>query len=199
VFGSRSKGPASRFLVVGIGNPGASYARTKHNVGSELVERLASDLGVDLRRTRHQMRTGEGFIDGTPVLLAIPTTYMNDSGRPVARLVRKEGIKPDHLVVVQDELDLAPGVVKLKAGGGTAGHNGLRSIEAALRSRDFLRVRIGVGKPPSKDEGADHVLTKFAPGERELVAGASERGLEGIKLLVTDGLDAAQNALHAPT
>jgi PTH1 family peptidyl-tRNA hydrolase len=198
VFGAKAKGPTAAYLIVGLGNPGPSYARTKHNVGSELVERLASGLGVDLKRTRHQMRTAEGTLDGTPVILGVPTTYMNDSGRPIARLVRKGSVPLEHLVIVQDELDLAPGVVRLKEGGGTAGHNGLRSIEAALRSRDFLRVRIGVGKPPSKEEGADHVLSRFTPDERELVAAASDRALEGIKLLVTHGIDAAQNALHAP-
>jgi PTH1 family peptidyl-tRNA hydrolase len=194
VFGRGSK-PA--YLIVGLGNPGPGYAKTKHNVGSELVERLASDIGTQLRRTRHQMRVAEGAIGSTSVVLAVPTTYMNESGRPIARLVRKEGTGPGHLVVVQDELDLQPGVVRLKVGGGTAGHNGLRSIEAALRSRDFLRVRIGVGKPPSKDEGADHVLSRFSPDERELVAAAADRALEGIKVLVRDGVDAAQNVLHA--
>lgn len=195
MFGRHGSKPA--FLIVGLGNPGPSYSRTKHNVGSELVDRLASDRGIELKRTRHQMRIGDTAIEGVPVVLGVPTTYMNDSGRPIARLVRKQGVKPEQLVVVQDELDLAPGVVRLKVGGGTAGHNGLRSIEAALRSRDFLRIRIGVGKPPSKHDGADHVLSRFAPGERELVAAATERALEAITILVRDGVDAAQNVLHA--
>jgi PTH1 family peptidyl-tRNA hydrolase len=200
VFGRRPpKGPGAPYLIVGIGNPGSGYARTKHNVGSELVERLADQIGAELKRTRNQARVGEGTLEDAPVVLAVPTTYMNDSGRPVARLVRKRGVPVDHLVVVQDELDLAPGVVRLKEGGGTAGHNGLRSIEAALRSRDFLRVRIGVGKPPSKFEGADHVLSKFTPDERKLVDAASERALEALGVLVRDGVDAAQNVLHAPT
>jgi PTH1 family peptidyl-tRNA hydrolase len=197
VFGRgpfRGSGPA--WLVVGLGNPGPGYARTKHNVGSELVERLAGDEHIELKRTRNQIRVGEGAIGDAPVVLAVPTTYMNDSGRPIARLVRKQGVRPDRLVIVQDELDLAPGVARLKVGGGTAGHNGLRSIEAALRSRDFLRVRIGVGKPPSKFEGADHVLSKFTPDERELVAAASDRALEAIRVLVRDGADAAQNLLN---
>jgi PTH1 family peptidyl-tRNA hydrolase len=191
------RGSRPTYVIVGIGNPGPSYARTKHNVGSELVERLAAEIGVELKRNRHQMRVAEGALGDSPVVLGVPTTYMNESGRPIARLVRKEGIRPDHLVVVQDELDLAPGVARLKVGGGTAGHNGLRSIEAALRSRDFLRIRIGVGKPPSKEEGADHVLSRFTPDERELVAAATDRALEGVRVLVRDGVDAAQNVLHA--
>lgn len=197
MFG-RSSGPRSSFLIVGLGNPGASYARTKHNVGSELVETLAKQIGVDIKRARGQMRVAEGHLDGAPVTLGIPTTYMNESGRPIAKLVRKLSVPFDHLVVVQDELDLEPGVARIKAGGGVAGHNGLRSIEASLRSRDFLRVRIGVGKPPSKEQGADHVLTRFTPAERELVDAASARALEAIEILVREGVDAAQNHLHAP-
>lgn len=192
------RGSRPRFVIVGLGNPGPAYARTRHNVGAELVDRLAADLGADLKRTRGQARVVETDLEGQPVVLAIPTTYMNDSGRAVARLVRKQGIKPDHLVVVQDELDLPPGRVRFKAGGGTAGHNGLESIAASLRSRDFLRVRIGVGKPPSKEKGADHVLSKMTPEDRELIDGAITRGAEALRVLVRDGLDAAQNAVHAP-
>ncbi len=191
------RGARASFLIVGLGNPGPRYASTKHNVGAELVERLAEQSRVDLTRTRGQIRVGEGEIEDQPVVFAIPTTYMNESGRPIARLLKKQGMRPEQLVIVQDELDLAPGVVRLKVGGGTAGHNGLESIAASLRSRDFLRVRIGVGKPPSKFEGADHVLSKFHPDERELIDGAIERGLQGVRVLVRDGVDAAQNVLHA--
>jgi len=196
VFG---RGSRPRYVIVGLGNPGPAYAKTRHNAGANLVEQLAGQIGVDLKRTRAQARVGEGDLEGSNVVLAVPTTYVNDSGRPVARLVRKQSIKPGQLVVVQDELDLPPGVVRLKVGGGTAGHNGLRSIEASLRSRDFLRLRIGVGKPPSKEEGADHVLSKLAPRDRELIDAAIARGIEGLHVLVRDGVDAAQNMLHAAT
>ncbi len=192
MFGRGSK-PA--FAIVGLGNPGPSYSRTRHNVGAELVERLSN---ADLKRTRGQMRVAETDVEGVPVVLGIPTTYMNESGRPIARLVKKEGLRPAQLLIVQDELDLPPGRVRLKEGGGTAGHNGLRSIEAALRSRDFLRLRIGVGKPPSKEEGKDHVLSKMPPDVRKLIDDSIERGLEAVKVLVRDGFDAAQNFLHAP-
>ncbi|HYZ91093.1 MAG TPA: aminoacyl-tRNA hydrolase [Actinomycetota bacterium] len=196
VFPGR-RGNRPSYLIVGIGNPGPAYARTRHNVGTRLVELLAEQSGAELKRTRGQARVAEAEIDGHAVVLAVPTTYMNESGRPVARLVRKQGISPDRLVVVQDELDLSPGTVRLKVGGGTAGHNGLESIQAALRSRDFLRLRIGVGKPPSKEEGADHVLSRMRPEDAEAVEGAIERGLEAMRVLVRDGVDAAQNLLHA--
>lgn len=192
------RGSRPSYVIVGLGNPGPAYARTRHNVGAELVDRFASELGADLKRTRGQARVVDAELEGHPVVLAIPTTYMNDSGRAVARLVRKQGIKPDHLVVVQDELDLPPGRVRFKSGGGTAGHNGLESIAASLRSRDFLRLRIGVGKPPSKEEGADHVLSKMTLDDRELIDNAITRGREALRVLVRDGLDAAQNVLHAP-
>lgn len=192
------RGSRPGYVIVGLGNPGPAYARTRHNVGAELVEGLGRSCGADLKRTRGQARVAEVELEGHAVVLAIPTTYMNDSGRPIARLVRKQGVAPDRLVVVQDELDLPPGRVRLKAGGGTAGHNGLESIAASLRSRDFLRLRIGVGKPPSKAEGADHVLSKMPPEDRALIDAAIERGTEAILLLVSEGLDAAQNALHAP-
>lgn len=191
------RGSRPSYVIVGLGNPGPAYARTRHNVGARLVERLASESGAELKRTRGQMRITEVEIEQTPVVLSVPTTYMNESGRPIARLVRKQGISPDRLVVVQDELDLLPGQVRLKAGGGTAGHNGLESIQAALRSRDFLRMRIGVGKPPSKEEGADHVLSKMRPEDGEAVEAAIVRGTEALRVLVRDGLDAAQNQLHA--
>lgn len=192
------RGSRPGHVIVGLGNPGPAYARTRHNVGAELVEGLARRSGVDLKRTRGQARVVEADLDGHPVVLAIPTTYMNDSGRPIARIVRKQGIRPEQLIVVQDELDLPPGRVRLKSGGGTAGHNGLESIAASLRSRDFLRLRIGVGKPPSKDEGADHVLSKMTPDDRSLIDAAIERGTEALRVLVSEGLDAAQNVLHAP-
>lgn len=194
VFGRGSK---PKFVIVGLGNPGPAYARTRHNVGSELVERLASQAGADFKRTRGQARVTEAEIESTPVVLAIPTTFMNDSGRPIARLVKKENVSPKQLLIVQDELDLPLGRVRLKDGGGTAGHNGLRSIEAALRSRDFLRLRIGVGKPPSKEEGVDHVLSKMTPDDRKLIEDSIERGLRAVHVLIADGLDAAQNFLHA--
>lgn len=196
MFG-RGRGARPVYVIVGLGNPGPAYARTRHNAGAELVDRLAAEVGAKLERTRHQMRLAEADVDGVPVVLGVPTTYVNTSGRPVARVVRKQGVRPEHLVVVHDELDLEPGVARLKAGGGVAGHNGLRSIEASLRSRDFLRLRIGVGKPPSKEEGADHVLSRLTPEERALIDGAIDRGVEALRLLVTKDLDAAMNRLHA--
>ena len=184
-------------VVVGLGNPGSAYARTRHNLGAVLVERLAARLGADLRRGRGQARTAEVRVGGAAAVLAVPTTFMNLSGPAVARVARKAGVKPDQILVCHDELDLAFGRVRLKAGGGTAGHNGLKSVEASLRSRDFLRLRIGIGRPPAGVDPADFVLKPFLPDEREPISESVDRGVEAVELLLTEGLDAAQRALHS--
>lgn len=193
------RGGRPSYVIVGLGNPGPAYRRTRHNAGAELVERMAESCGAKLERNKRQMRQAEAVLEDRTVVLAVPTTFMNECGRAVARLVRKQGIPAGELVVVHDELDLPPGRVRLKAGGGTAGHNGLRSIEASLRSRDFLRLRVGVGKPPSKFEGADHVLSKMTPEERELIDDAIDRGTQALRSLVREGVDAAMNRLHGGT
>src|SRR5882724_12310577 len=139
-------------LVVGLGNPGDDYRRSRHNVGAEVVEILATRHAAKLKAEKGlHARVDVVRIGGRRVALAIPQTYMNDSGAAVAPLVRRYGVTPEQLVIVQDELDLAPAALKLKAGGGLAGHNGLRSIKAALKTDVFLRVRIGVGKPVTKE------------------------------------------------
>lgn len=184
-------------LVVGLGNPGPGYARTRHNLGAVLVERLTERCGARLDRTRGQARVADVRVADRPLTLAVPTTYMNLSGAPVARLVRKAGVKPDGLLVVHDELDLPLGRLRLKAGGGTAGHNGLKSVEASLRSRDFLRLRLGIGRPPAGDDPAEFVLRPFLPDEREAAEAMVDRGIAAIQRLVSEGLDAAQLDLHS--
>lgn len=186
-------------LVVGLGNPGRQYERTRHNVGQEAVERLAARLGAHLkpgRRDRALVATAA--IGDHPVVLAVPTTFMNDSGLAVAALIRRNGFVPvDRLIVVHDELDLAPGVVRVKVSGGLAGHNGLRSIVQQVRSPDFIRVRIGVGRPPSKEHGAGHVLSRLPPAERELLDIAVERAADAVELCVAEGVEAAMRRINS--
>ena len=145
----RRRGTAADLLVVGLGNPGDEYARTRHNVGAEVVEILAARHGATLKKGKERARVDQVRIGSSLVALAIPLTYMNDSGLAVTALARRYGVEPEQIVIVQDELDLPVGVLKVKNGGGLAGHNGLRSIKAHLHSDEFLRVRIGVGKPVS--------------------------------------------------
>jgi PTH1 family peptidyl-tRNA hydrolase len=184
------------WLIVGLGNPGKEYARTRHNVGQEVVAELARRRGDTLKSGRDnalvaESRIGAGEAEQRAVL-AFPLTYMNESGQAVRALVRRYGIDdPTRIVVVQDELDLPPTVVRVKNGGGLAGHNGLRSVVAHLGTQDFLRVRIGVGKPPSKEAGAGHVLSRLPAKQRELYDVAVQEAADAVEQIVTEGVDAA--------
>ena len=180
-------------LVVGLGNPGKEYSRTRHNVGEEAVRLVAARTGATWKpATRDRALVAEATVGGKRVLLAFPTTYMNDSGIAVRALMKRHGlVDPTALVIVHDELDLPPGTVRVKAGGGLAGNNGLRSVTAHLHTQDYLRVRIGIGKPPSKERGADHVLSRLSPSERVLLDVAVERAADAVEAIVADGVDVA--------
>lgn len=186
-------GTPADLLVVGLGNPGAEYARTRHNVGAEVVEQLAARHGARLRKGKERALVDEVRIGGRRVALAIPLTYMNESGLAVGALARRFGVPPEHLVVVHDELDLPVAALRVKAGGGLAGHNGLRSIKQHLRTDAFLRVRIGIGKPPSAERGADHVLDRFAKRDREQIDVTIEQAADAVEAILGEGVDAAMN------
>lgn len=191
---SSRDGDMKRILVVGLGNPGKKYARTRHNVGAEAVEVLAQRAGAPLKAGRDRARAAETRIDGVAVVLAVPTTYMNESGEAVGPLARRYGIDdPARIVIVHDELDLEPGTVRLKLGGGLAGHNGLRSVSRILRTDDYVRVRIGVGKPRSKDDGADHVLSSIPTAERAVLDASVATAADAVTRIVSAGIaDAMQ-------
>ena len=186
-------------MVVGLGNPGTEFAGSLHNAGSDAVELLARRHGASLRGEKGvQARATTATIGGKRVALAVPTTYMNDSGVAVRALARRFGIEdPAAIIVVHDELDLAPGTVRLKSGGGLAGHNGLRSIASHLHSQEFLRVRIGVGKPPSAAQGASHVLRRPPRSVRELLAASVETAADSVERIAADGVDAAMAWCHS--
>ena len=189
-------GTPADLLVVGLGNPGEEYARTRHNVGAEVVELLATRHGAKLKPGKERARVDEVRIGEKRVALAIPTTYMNDSGESVGRLARRYGVEPEQVVIVHDELDLPVAVLKVKSGGGLAGHNGLRSIKSHLHSDEFQRVRIGVGKPESKEKGADHVLNRFGKRERTEIDVTLERAADAVEMIVAEGVDPAMNAFN---
>ena len=187
------------FLVVGLGNPGKQYARTRHNVGEESVGILAQRAGVTLRSGRDDALVAECPIADHQVALAFPLTFMNESGRAVRALMRRFHLtEPQQLIVVHDELDLPPAVVRVKAGGGLAGNNGLRSITDHLHTQDYLRVRIGIGKPPSKERGAMHVLSKLSKAEREEMDVAVQLAADAVELIIAEGVEPAQRKFHAP-
>ncbi|MBF4996755.1 aminoacyl-tRNA hydrolase [Nocardia aobensis] len=184
-------------LVVGLGNPGPEYERTRHNAGFLVADVLAERIGG--RFTVHKKSGAdlvEARLDGRKVLLAKPRTYMNLSGRPVAALARFFSVPPTEVIVVHDELDLPFGSIRLKRGGGEGGHNGLRSISNALSTKDYLRVRFGVGRPPGRQDPADFVLKPFSAPERKEVPVLVEQTADAVELLLRVGLETAQNQLH---
>jgi peptidyl-tRNA hydrolase, PTH1 family len=192
------RGTPADLLVVGLGNPGAEYETSRHNVGAQVVELLADRHGGTLRRTRERALVAEVRINGKRVVLAFPQTFMNLSGESVALLVKRHGITdPEQVVVVQDELDLPLARLKVKRGGGLAGHNGLRSIKAHLHTDAFLRVRIGVGKPASKEHGVDHVLRRVSKRDRTELDIAVHEAADAVELILTDGIDAAMNRVNS--
>jgi PTH1 family peptidyl-tRNA hydrolase len=191
------RGTPADLLVVGLGNPGEQYAGSRHNVGAQAVDVLVERHGGRLRSSKEQAMTDLLRLDDKRVAVAFPLTYMNESGRSVQLLVRRYGIDDlARLVVVQDELDLEPGQVRVKAGGGLAGHNGLRSIQSHLGSADFTRVRIGIGKPPSKERGADHVLRRVGKAERTELDIAVELAADAVETIAAEGVEAAMRQIN---
>ena len=186
-------------LVVGLGNPGKQYARSRHNVGEEVVVELARRGNEALKSGRDSALVAEVRITNATqntkrAVLAFPTTFMNESGQAVSKLMRRYGFKSvDVLIVIQDELDLAPGTVKIKKGGGLSGHNGLRSIASHVATQEFIRVRLGVGKPSNKEQGANHVLSKVPAAERQLLDVAVNVAADAVEKIILDGVDAAMN------
>ncbi len=175
------------FLIVGLGNPGARYRGTRHNAGAALVEAVSRAHGVSLGQSRHRSFVGEGFLGGRRCLFALPQTYMNLSGLAVADLVAFSEVPLSRLLVVHDDLDLPLGAIRLREGGGSGGHRGVRSIMESVGSGDFLRLKVGIGRPPEGRPAEGYVLEPFTPGERESVARALARGVEAVEHLVEEG------------
>jgi len=193
-------GPTGDLLVIGLGNPGSRYEGTRHNVGAEAVELLASRGGGRLKDDRKvSARVGDVRVGSVRLHLAVPTTFMNESGRSVSQLLRRHEVDSwDRLVVVHDELDLDPATIKVKLGGGLAGNNGLRSITEHLRTQDYARVRIGIGKPPGgPDRGADWVLSKVPKSARADLDVAIVEAADAVELIATDGVAAAMQRFNA--
>ncbi len=187
-----------RWLVVGLGNPGEQYAGTRHNIGAAAVHLLADAAGTQLRRNKRvRCEVAEVTLEGERLVLAVPTSYMNRSGDPVQAVAAWYRIPPARLIVCHDDLDVEPGDLRVKRGGGNAGHRGLRDIDRALGTTDYLRVRIGVGRPPGRMAPKDFVLRRFAPAERDAMIEALQDVAEAVVGLVADGLEKTQNRFHA--
>lgn len=186
------------WLVVGLGNPGDRYARTRHNVGQMVVDELASRAGTKLTSHRANAQVAEVrfVMGGDKVVLAKPNTFMNTSGGPVANLAKYFNVVPERIVVLHDELDIDFDTLKLKIGGGHGGHNGLRDIAKAIDTQNYIRVRIGIGRPPGRQDPADFVLSEFSAAERANLAVLISDAADAVEHIVREGLLAAQNSVH---
>jgi PTH1 family peptidyl-tRNA hydrolase len=185
-------------IILGLGNPGPDYDGHRHNIGFRCADVLAGRLGVRLRR-RPTCKAALGQLAGVPVVVAKPWTFMNRSGRAAVDLMKLHGAQVDDLIVVHDEVDLPLGKVRIKEGGGHGGHNGLRSIIQATGSREFVRIRLGVGRPEDRREDlADWVLSRFQEEERPVAAELAELGADAVETVLTAGLKAAMNRYHVP-
>ena len=186
-------------MVVGLGNPGPSYEGTRHNLGADVVTLLSARWDAPMRRGKERALVSEARVDGDLLVLAFPQTFVNLSGESAARLVRRYGISSDltKLVVVHDEMDLPVGRVKVKEGGGTAGHNGLESLRTHLHSGGFVRVRIGIGRPPGRMDSADYVLRRPSRTEQLELDVAIEQAADAVELILAEGSATAMNRYNA--
>jgi peptidyl-tRNA hydrolase, PTH1 family len=184
-------------LIVGLGNPGPKYAATRHNAGFMVLDLLAERIGARFKAHKSRCEVLEGRLAQTSVVLAKPTVYMNESGGPVAAVARFFKIAPERIVVVHDELDLPYGDLRLKLGGGDGGHNGLRSTSAALGTREYNRVRFGIGRPPGRQDPADYVLREFSSEQRKELGYFIDRAADAVEALLAGGLESAQNEYNS--
>ena len=193
----------SPWLVVGLGNPGPAYAGHRHNVGYLVVDELARRAGSrfsvakGMRAETAEARLGLPGVEAPRLILAKSRTFMNETGGAVSRLLSYNKLELDQMIVVHDEIDIDPGQLRVKFGGGDNGHNGLRSIRASLGSGEFYRVRIGIGRPPGRQDPADFLLSNFPAGDREAVAVEANRAADAVESLVTVGLERTQNLFNS--
>lgn len=184
-------------LIVGLGNPGIEYQFTPHNLGFLAIDRIAGDLGIEVRNRQCRALTARAEVESVPVLLAKPETYMNLSGLSVGELVRKHEVKPESgLIVIQDELDFPLGMLRIHTRRSSAGHNGIESIIGALNTQDFLRIRIGVAPERKVGDGAEYLLAPMKKKELEVVDGLLDTAEEAVKVILKDGPAAAMNRFN---
>ena len=186
----------AHFLIAGLGNPGPDYRHNRHNVGFMVVDVLASALGAPIQRVEMRALVGKGTLDGNRVILAKPQTYMNNSGQSVAPLARFYKIPLEHILVVHDDLDLPFGSLRLRPLGGTGGQKGMESIVAQLGTREFPRLRVGIGRPPGRMDPADYVLHNFDPDEQDVLPELLGHAVDAVRSFVLEGIEIAMNRFN---
>lgn len=192
IFKKRPSADGDRWVVVGLGNPGARYAGNRHNIGAVVIEELAGDRSINLK----SHKSGCLVAEAGAMVLARPTSYMNESGRSTAALLRFYKASPEKLLVVHDELDIPYGDIRIKFGGGVAGHNGLKSIAQHLGTKGFARVRFGISRPPGRRDPADHVLGDFTKTEKQDLDGLVGEAKTAVETIVEHGLERAMNEVN---
>jgi peptidyl-tRNA hydrolase, PTH1 family len=186
------------WLVVGLGNPGKEYAGTRHNVGYQVIDVLAERIAARFSKHRRaNADVAEGRLDGHRIALLRSRTYMNESGGPIRAAADYAQIPLTNVIVVHDELDIEFGAIKIKVGGGDGGHNGIKSAKKSLGSPDFYRVRVGIGRPPGRQDAADYVLRSFSADQRKNLPDVLESGADAVEAIITEGLAVAQNRHHS--
>jgi peptidyl-tRNA hydrolase, PTH1 family len=196
VFRKKPSPPVSvEWLIVGLGNPGPEYARTRHNVGFDVVDAVAEAHRIKIDKAKHRARLGVGSIDGVGVAFAKPMTFMNASGQSVKPLMQEYGLTADRLLVITDDLDLNVGRIRLKPKGGSGGHNGHKSIIASIGTQDYARLKIGIHSE-RRNETVDFVLSKFHPEEQHDINDAIKRCIKGIETLLNEGVEKALNVIN---
>jgi len=183
-------------LVVGLGNPGSEYASTKHNLGYLAVDEIGKRVGIELKQKKFKGSYGDGFLNNVKLVLLKPETYMNRSGESVSSAANFYDIPTHNIIVIHDEMDLPTGNIRIKAGGGSAGHKGINSIADSLGDRNFIRVRIGIGKPGGKAHGANHVLSQFGKEDNDAVLDSISRSADAVVEIIERGLEKAMNKFN---
>jgi PTH1 family peptidyl-tRNA hydrolase len=183
-------------IIVGLGNPGNAYKNTRHNVGFMVIDRLAREHAIKPAKKKSTALLGEGKIEGERVILVTPTTFMNNSGQAVKEVMRYDKVDFNRLVVIYDDIDLDLGRVRVRAGGGSGGHNGIKSIIAHIGTGDFARVRVGIGRPPGRMDPSDYVLSSFSKDEREEIEPAIVKASDAVESIIVNGVEKAMNEFN---
>jgi len=198
IFGKKVKGNPASWLVVGLGNPGEQYKDTRHNLGARVIESIVARAGTRLKKSKYNALISGVNLDGQKIVFAFPTTFMNESGLAVRKLVDTFGVvEPANVIIIHDELDLAVGVVKVKLGGGLAGHNGLKSVKQYLSTSDFVRVRVGIDRPTGSRSVSDYVLSKPAKSELEQNSLAIDKAADAVEMIIRSGVDKTMALVNA--